>query len=79
MARSYLCFSYLLFWIILDCKSCYLFNAYGLMSLKISKTSDGNASLYNSVLPWAKYVITDRKKEFWWFSAVNCNTVSFAL
>ena len=73
MTRSYLRFSYLLFWIILPfmkgnyeifekslvtvnyCKSCYLFNAYGVMSLKISKVSHWNASLYNSALPWPKY------------------------
>ena len=73
MTRSYLRFSYLLFWIILPfmkgnyeifekslvtvnyCKSSYLFNAYGVMSLKISKVSHWNASLYNSALPWPKY------------------------
>ena len=32
------------------CNSCYLFVAYGLMSLKISIASHWNASLYNSVL-----------------------------
>ena len=67
MARFYLRFSYLLFWIILP-------SVKGNHKISFDRGPLSTIQFFVAKM----YAITNPKTEFWWFPTVNCNTANFA-